>query len=63
MDRPSPRARQTKSKARIAAYDELVRKSNEKAPTGAQIVIPVAERLGENVIDVKDLTKAMATSC
>ena len=30
----SPRARQTKSKARIAAYDELVRKSNEKAPTG-----------------------------
>src|SRR6201999_4435483 len=34
----SPRARQTKSKARIAAYDELVRKSNEKAPTAAQIV-------------------------
>jgi ATP-binding cassette ChvD family protein len=53
----SPRARQTKSKARIAAYDELVRKSNEKAPTGAQIVIPVAERLGQNVIDVVDLSK------
>ena len=53
----SPRARQTKSKARIAAYDELVRKSNEKAPTGAQIVIPVAERLGQNVIDVVDLNK------
>ena len=29
----SPRARQAKSKARIAAYDELVRKSNDKAPT------------------------------
>ena len=53
----SPRARQTKSKARIAAYDELVRKSNEKAPTGVQIVIPVAERLGQNVIDVVDLNK------
>ena len=53
----SPRARQTKSKARIAAYDELVRKSNEKAPTGVQIVIPVAEQLGQNVIDVVDLNK------
>jgi ATP-binding cassette ChvD family protein len=53
----SPRARQTKSKARIAAYDELVRKSNEKAPTGVQIVIPIAERLGQNVVDVVDLGK------
>ena len=53
----SPRARQTKSKARIAAYDELVRKSNEKAPTGAQIVIPVAERLGQNVVDIETSTK------
>ncbi|HEY3621198.1 MAG TPA: energy-dependent translational throttle protein EttA, partial [Roseiarcus sp.] len=53
----SPRARQAKSKARIAAYDELVKKSNEKAPTAAQIVIPVAERLGQNVVDVVDLSK------
>ena len=53
----SPRARQTKSKARIAAYEELVKKSNEKAPTGAQIVIPVAERLGQNVVDVEALSK------
>jgi ATP-binding cassette ChvD family protein len=53
----SPRARQTKSKARIAAYDELVRKSNEKAPTAAQIVIPVSERLGQNVVDLIDLSK------
>src|SRR5277367_4603358 len=53
----SPRARQTKSKARIAAYDELVRKSNEKAPTGAQIVIPIAERLGQNVVDIESLSK------
>ncbi len=53
----SPRARQAKSKARIAAYDELVKKSNEKAPTAAQIVIPVAERLGQNVIDIENLSK------
>jgi ATP-binding cassette ChvD family protein len=53
----SPRARQTKSKARIAAYDELVRKSNEKAPTAAQIVIPIAERLGQNVVDIESLSK------
>jgi ATP-binding cassette ChvD family protein len=53
----SPRARQAKSKARIAAYDELVRKSSEKAPTTAQIIIPVAERLGHNVIDFVDLSK------
>src|SRR5580700_7836897 len=53
----SPRARQTKSKARIAAYDELVRKSNEKAPSAAQIVIPVSERLGQNVVDLVDLSK------
>jgi len=53
----SPKARQAKSKARIAAYEELVKKQNEKAATTAQIVIPVAERLGQNVIDVVDLSK------
>jgi ATP-binding cassette ChvD family protein len=53
----SPKARQAKSKARIAAYDELVRKSSEKSPTTAQIIIPVAERLGQNVIDFVDLSK------
>ncbi|MGD1038845.1 MAG: energy-dependent translational throttle protein EttA [Roseiarcus sp.] len=53
----SPKARQAKSKARVAAYDELVKKQNEKAPTTAQIVIPVAERLGNNVIDFDNLSK------
>ena len=53
----SPKARQAKSKARIAAYDELVKKQNDKAPTVAQIVIPVAERLGQNVIDFDHLSK------
>ncbi len=53
----SPKARQAKSKARIQAYDELVKKQNDKAPTAAQIIIPVAERLGQNVIDFENLSK------
>ncbi len=53
----SPKARQAKSKARIQAYDELVKKQSEKAPTTAQIIIPVAERLGQNVIDFDNLSK------
>jgi ATP-binding cassette ChvD family protein len=53
----SPKARQSKSKARIQAYDELVKKQNDKAPSSAQIIIPVAERLGNNVIEFTDLTK------
>ena len=53
----SPKARQAKSKARIAAYEELVKKQNDKAPTTAQIIIPVAERLGNNVIDFDTLSK------
>ena len=40
------KARQAKSKARVAAYDELVKKQADKAPTTAQIIIPVSERLG-----------------
>jgi ATP-binding cassette ChvD family protein len=53
----SPKARQAKSKARIQAYEELVKKQNDKAPTTAQIIIPVAERLGANVIEFTDLSK------
>ncbi|HVV93497.1 MAG TPA: energy-dependent translational throttle protein EttA [Hyphomicrobiales bacterium] len=54
----SPRARQAKSKARITAYEALVAKSQDKGPTTAQIVIPVAERLGGVVIEADDLSKA-----
>ena len=56
----SPKARQAKSKARIAKYEELVQKQNDKTPTTAQIVIPVAERLGQNVIDFAELSKGFA---
>ncbi|MCB1535180.1 MAG: energy-dependent translational throttle protein EttA [Rhodoblastus sp.] len=54
----SPKARQAKSKARIQRYEELVAKQNDKAPTTAQIIIPVAERLGQNVIEFDGLSKA-----
>jgi ATP-binding cassette ChvD family protein len=53
----SPKARQAKSKARIQRYEELVKKAADKAPGSAQIIIPVAERLGNNVIDFTDLNK------
>ena len=53
----SPKARQAKSKARIQRYDELLAKQNDKAPSTAQIIIPVAERLGQNVIEFDHLSK------
>ncbi|MGO4672805.1 energy-dependent translational throttle protein EttA [Bosea sp. 2YAB26] len=53
----SPKARQAKSKARIQRYDELVQKASNKGPDTAQIVIPIAERLGNNVVDFDNLSK------
>jgi ATP-binding cassette ChvD family protein len=53
----SPRARQAKSKARYERYEELLKKAGEKQTQTAQIVIPVAERLGQNVIDFEQLKK------
>ncbi len=54
----SPKARQAKSKARYQRYEDLLKKASEKQTQTAQIVIPVAERLGQNVIDFDGLTKA-----
>ena len=53
----SPRARQAKSKARYQRYEELLAKASEKQTQTAQIVIPVAERLGQNVIEFDHLNK------
>jgi len=55
--RQSPRARQAKSKARITAYDDLLRQSQDRAPGFAQIVMPPAPRLGDLVIEAKGLGK------
>ena len=56
--RQSPKARQTKSKARIRAFDELVEKQENRAPGKAQILIQTPERLGGKVIEADGLTKA-----
>ncbi len=53
----SPRARQAKSKARYQRYEELLKKAADRSVQTAQIVIPVAERLGQNVVDFEGLTK------
>jgi ATP-binding cassette ChvD family protein len=53
----SPKARQAKSKARYERYEELLKIANAKTNSVAQITIPVAERLGQNVVDFEGLRK------
>jgi sulfate-transporting ATPase len=53
----SPRARQTKSRARIAKYEEMLQKSQELATGVAEIVIPPGPRLGNIVIEAEGLRK------
>ncbi len=56
--RSSPKARQTKSKARINAFEDLVAKSQEKATGPACISIPPGPRLGGKVIEAENVSKA-----
>jgi len=53
----SPKARQAKSKARYQRYEDLVKQAADARAQTAQIIIPVAERLGQNVVDVEHLRK------
>jgi len=53
----SPKARQAKSKARYERYEELLKIANARQNTVAQITIPVAERLGQHVVDFDHLKK------
>ena len=53
----SPRARQTKNRARIQRYEELQQKSLEQAGGVADIVIPPGPRLGNVVIEAEELRK------
>jgi ATP-binding cassette ChvD family protein len=55
--RASPRARQAKSKARLAAYEELLNQSNKGSSDPAEISIPPGPRLGDTVIEADGLTK------
>ncbi len=54
----SPRARQAKGKARINAYEELVKESGSRAPDKVEIAIPVPQRLGDVVVEAEGLHKA-----
>jgi len=53
----SPRARQAKSKARLRAYEDLLNQAGQERVGNAQIVIPPGPRLGELVIEIKNLSK------
>ncbi|EFH12822.1 ATP-binding cassette protein, ChvD family [Pseudoroseomonas cervicalis ATCC 49957] len=58
----SPAARQAKSKARIQAYEELLAKSQERAPDPTEIQIPPAPRLGNLVIEAEGLRKGFGNN-
>ncbi len=55
--RLSPRARQAKSKARITRYEELREAAERQTEGNTEILIPVPERLGDEVVVAKDLAK------
>lgn len=55
--RQSPKARQSKSKARINAYQELLEKQRDKSSTVTQIVIPNGPRLGDTVVELEAVSK------
>ena len=56
--RQNPKARQAKSKARLARFEELSSVDYQKRNETQEIFIPVGERLGSKVIDFKDVSKA-----
>ncbi|NDP59152.1 MAG: energy-dependent translational throttle protein EttA [Oxalobacteraceae bacterium] len=56
--RQNPKGRQAKSKARLARFNELSEHEYQKRNETSEIFIPVAERLGNDVIEFKNVTKA-----
>ncbi len=56
--RMSPKGRHAKSKARISAYESLVSQETEKQDRDLEIFIPPGPRLGDLVIEAKNLSKA-----
>lgn len=55
--RQNPKGRHAKSKARLARFDELSSQESQKRNETSEIFIPVAERLGEKVIEVNSISK------
>ena len=56
--RSNPKARQAKSKSRLARYEEMSSVEYQKRNETQEIFIPLGERLGNEVIDFKNVTKA-----
>ena len=56
--RSNPKARQAKSKARLARYEEMSSVEYQKRNETQEIFIPPGERLGNEVIEFKNVTKA-----
>jgi sulfate-transporting ATPase len=56
--RQNPKARQAKSKSRIARYEELASTEYQKRNETQEIFIPAGERLGDQVIEFKGVSKA-----
>ena len=54
----SPKARQAKSKARITSYEALLAAANEDKAYESSIIIPTGPKLGEIVIEAKNISKA-----
>src|SRR5439155_9775465 len=55
--RQNPKGRQTKSKARLARFEELSQYEHQQRNETQEIFIPVAERLGNEVIEFKNVSK------
>ncbi|MGI9045309.1 MAG: energy-dependent translational throttle protein EttA [Burkholderiales bacterium] len=55
--RQNPKGRQAKSKARLARFDELSSQEHQKRNETQEIFIPVAERLGDSVIEFRNVSK------
>ena len=56
--RMSPKARHAKSKSRITSYENLLKQEKEKGQKELEIYIPIAERLGDVVIECEKVSKA-----
>jgi energy-dependent translational throttle protein EttA len=56
--RMAPRARQSKGKARLSAYEDLLNEDQREKLTRAEIVIPSPQRLGDEVVIADNVTKA-----
>lgn len=60
--RQSPKARQSKSKSRITAYEELLQETYDKGQGDGAIYIPAGPRLGNIVIEAENLSKGFGES-